>query len=951
MKRETLLLTLGLSLAAPSFLLAQVGEGEQLEELEAYQITGSRIQRLDVEPVAPILTHTREDIEAAGFTTIGDTLRSMSFTSGQALTPTDAGTSFTPGISTVNFRGLGNNQVLVLINGRRAAPYASTGFDGLQTMFDLNSIPTAAIERIDVELDGASALYGSDAVGGVINVILRSDYEGLRTTATVGDYFHAKGFYKQASAVIGTRDAKSSIIAVVDWEERNPVEASELRYSRNADKTNIAAKADARWTVENWEHYFGSLDEYLEAAAPYIGPADPIAGGWFDQSSSFGFPGAVNVGGWRTFNSPTNNPTTADAVPGYNFYNFQESSGLFSGYERLSFYTQGRYDFTDNLYGFVELSFTRIKSMSASAATPVTTTENGLVSGEPMVFPGILEREYLDENDELQTETMQHPYNPWGVDISSSGLRRRMVEAGPRISDVTSDTPRVVAGLGGNFELLTDSPWNWEAYVLHSENSVSNISRNAISDSNLQKALYGLTDVGGKLVWDDSTPLAERTYFNWFGINSPEMMDFLLITNPNYADYELSMFEASVSGTLFDLPAGAVGVAFGAEYRSEEIEKVVTQLNSEGMIIGGSTGDPFSGGRDVTAVYSELAIPVLPILDLQLAARYEDYSDDGFESEVRPKIGFALRPLDWLLVKGSYSESFKAPDLAYMFNPGLVTFTSQQIFDPVTQEQINQLQVRTSGDPNLGPETADTYYLGVHFEPTGSLEGFYGAVEWFLIERDNLLAQLTDLYSYSDFIIGDFEGDPTFAGRVVRDPGTQEILYLLDSYANLQKSEVESLDFSLGYRKEIAELGEIHLSARSSYMRRYEIDGDDVSEYLVPQWRHTISARWRRGDWSANLYTYIIGSRVRHQHLGYIFGDPDSDVPVDDVYLSYTVDRQVRTNVSVSYEGFFDTKITVGVNNIFNSDPPADPYDATGSTAGVNQLEPSFWFVRLEREF
>src|SRR5690606_1051169 len=128
----------------------------------------------------------------------------------------------------------------------------------------------------------------------------------------------------------------------------------------------------------------------------------------------------------------------------------------------------------------------------------------------------------------------------------------------------------------------------------------------------------------------------DRTYFNWFGVNSPEMMDFLLISNPNYADYELSMYEASVSGSLFELPAGTVGVALGAEHRSEEIEKVVTQLNSEGMIIGGSTGDPFSGGRDVTAVYTELAIPVLPILDLQLAARYEDYSDDGFESEARP---------------------------------------------------------------------------------------------------------------------------------------------------------------------------------------------------------------------------------------------------------------------------------------------------------------------------
>src|SRR5690606_33122986 len=176
-----------------------------------------------------------------------------------------------------------------------------------------------------------------------------------------------------------------------------------------------------------------------------------------------GFPGGVfvpSLGAWRTFNNPTNNPTTTDAVPGYNFYNFQETSGLFAGWERLSFYTQARYDFTDNLYGFVEVSFTRMMSDVAAAETLATPTENGLVEGTRLTIP-----EY-------------NAFNPWGEDINT--LRRRMVEAGPRINDVTSDAPRAVAGLGGEFEFFNASQWNWEAYVLHSENTVTNISRNNI---------------------------------------------------------------------------------------------------------------------------------------------------------------------------------------------------------------------------------------------------------------------------------------------------------------------------------------------------------------------------------------------------------------------------------------------------------------------------------------
>ncbi|ACB73997.1 TonB-dependent receptor plug domain-containing protein [Opitutus terrae] len=948
-------LRVGLSLCALTGLLAVVSANAQTtatetqEEqktitLEKYDVTGSRIRRLDAETVSPVLQMTAQEISIKGFTTLGDALRAMPYNSGQALTPTDSGTSFTPGVSTINLRGLGNNSTLVLINGRRGVPYASPGFNGFQTVFDMNSIPAAAIESVEILKDGGSALYGSDAVAGVVNVKLRRDYEGLSSTVQIGDYFNTGGFFKKASAVIGTSSAKTSVVTALSWEQRDAVFARDLYYTRNADKIEFKNKGHAYWTVHNLQGSgYNTPQEYFTA----MELTDPVNDlGLGDNTSSRGYPGRAYVGGRAyTFTNPTSTPTVAGATPGTNWYNYQVENGLFPEYRQLSFYTSLRYDVNEKLYAFAEMSFSRMQTEVNSASTPADLeNSHGLTTGSanvnPTNSPGTSESEWG-----LHIPAY-NPYNPWAVDIFRGN--RRMWENGPRINDVTSDTPRFLVGLGGT--LAND--WTWEFGAMYSKNTVDNLNRGTVPDYRLQQALMGLTRQGdGSLSWDPTTPQAGRVYYNWFGENEAAMANFLTVDNPNQAYLEYKNFDISTTGSVFEsLPAGAIGVAVGAEHRQEKFGNVKSDLNATGNVLGGSEGTSSYGTRELTAIYVEADIPLLknaPLaksLELQVAGRYEDYSDDGFARQARPKLGLKWRPLDWLVVRGSYAKSFKAPDMAYLYTSSQTSFTSSQILDPVTGSEIDQLQIVTGGNPNLAPELTDTYYAGVVISPRGKLDGLNVSVDWFQFDQKNLLAQLSDFYGYNQFLSEAAAGNSLFADKVVRDQ-SGEVLFIRDDYANISTGKYAGMDVDVNYTWKSGTWGTIFAGIQVTWIDQLLTDGDNlVGGYLVPRLNGTSTISWNKGDWGVNLFGVFRGRREYHALYGSLAAE-------EDLYYNYDIKSQYTQNVSVTYRGFRDLELSVGVNNIFDQQPPLDFFDGTGTTSGVNDPEPAFWYMRAEMKF
>lgn len=904
--------------------------GEDEVVLEKFEVTGSRIARLDVETPNPVVSMSAGNIEAMGFPTLAEAVRALPFNSGQALTPTDAGTSFTPGVSSFNLRGLGNNSTLVLVNGRRAVPYASPGFDGNQTVFDLNSIPEAAIDSVDILKDGGSALYGSDAVAGVVNFRMKKNYIGAETSFEVGDYFDTGGMLKRASIAVGTVGAKTTMFTSLSWMEQDSVFSRDLPWSEDADKTDLA-DGYGRYEVNDGgleAAGFSSVDEYVAG----IGFTNPTDDGWWDNRSSRGFPGYLRPpsGGSFTFDQPTDNPTLANSVQGSNLYNYNETNGLLPEVERMNLFTTIDHEITDHLTLFAELSYSRSDAVTYAAAAPVDIeSSRGLDEEDPLVYPAY------------------NPFNITGEDVTTG--RRRLVELANRISDVTSDTPRFVVGLRGDLEQTGGffEEWDWESAVMYSKNTVKNISRNAAVDSRFQQAFNGLTRLGdGSLDWDPTTPLDQRVYFNWFGLNEPAFADYIATNNPEVSTLEYRMLDVKIGGPVMDLPGGQAGVSFGAEHRAEEMSNVRTDLNATANILGGSEGTGFEGSRDLTSFFGEVSLPFHEMVELQVAGRYESYSDDGFDQKIRPKVAGKFQPVDWMIFRASYAESFKAPDLSYLYSAGLTTFSSNQVVDPVTGNVIDQIQVKGGGDPNLKPEITDTYFVGISFEPEGVLDGLSLSVDYFFFDQQNMLAQLSDIYTYAEFLQEEFNGNPTFAGKVTRNPNTNEVLFISDNYANISVAEYKGYDLDIRYTWDTNTMGRFSAGVMATYLDSYSVDGDEqVGGYLVAEWNGNANFYWSYKDWELNAFVVYRGERTRSLSFGNIYTADDQ------LFLVYDVKAQTNLNLSATYSGFEKTKITLGVNNALNEDPPLDGFDPLGTTPGVNDALPAYWYMRITREF
>ena len=838
-------------------------EAQNLVTLEKYEVTGSHISGIDAAGLNPVAAIPRATLDLGGYTNVGDALRSLSFISGSSIIPTGSGNSFTPGAASVNLRGLGVNNVLVLLNGRRAAPLATPGYNGLQTMFDLNSIPASAIESIEVLKDGASAIYGSDAVSGVVNVIMRKNYEGVTTTIGVGNTTNTDSLEKMASVVFGTTSGKLTFTTAIDWTERNGTQEADYAFSRNADLTSRGGEDLRSYAGYPALVYVKSLDDYYTLPAPKA------------------------------------NPTRSDFVVAdlsHGTYNFQEAAGQIPETKQFGLYTRGQYDFSDRIYGFAEVTYRRTESIINAAPTPVFSyTENG---------------------DGPNTGTLNipatNPNNPFGEDLEDEWYAR-LVSAGNRVNEVSSDTPRFVIGVGG--ELPAD--WKWEAATLYSKNRTENLNRGTVFDNLYQKALNGV-DIGGTVL-----------YANPFGPEDPRVSAYYTNTDPNSATFELRTFDASANGPIFSLPAGEVKLAVGGEWRGEEMASIRTINNATGNVVGGAEGTSTFGDRTVEAAYLEVHVPVIHDMQLQLAGRFENYSDFG--SATKPKIAWSYRPTKWLLLRSSYGQSFHAPDLAYLYTSQVTTFSSSPLADPKRPNDApRQIETKGGGNPDLQPEDTDSVYVGFQLNPGGVLDGFEVAVDWLQFKQTNLIAQLGE-----DYIL---KHEDELPGSVVRNsPGAGEqfgvINYINDVYRNIDSQTYRGIDLEFRYRLQTDTAGRFTFSLGGTYLQKLHYNDEDFEgTYNYPHWRGTFVGTWDKGDWSASVIVDYIGEFENYSEVG-------------------TVGRQTQVHPQISYRGFRDIKLTLGARNVFNQDPPFDPHSSTGYNQDISIPEKAFVYVRASKDF
>ena len=889
---------------APLGLLAAASmpvPGAAQEQIEEVIVTGTYIRRpSQFDSPSPLVSVTADDLAATGANEVGRVLEDLTINTGSQNNPDAFTQNLTTGTSNVNLRGLGVSSTLVLINGRRQTQGAATTDRG-ENFVDTSSLPPAlAFERIEILKDGATALYGSEAVAGVVNFITRSTFEGFDLElALQGNDNHPQQDI-ELNGVWGGGGESTHVLVAFSHLDREPLTTYERRLSGPTDDLSQAGMPGSFlvpslpgnpayrsvWTAAFDSNRNGVAD-FVE---PQLGlPAVPNA-----QPPVFADQNCLGVAA----QDPKVVPALAAAVPspigaipiGLCAFDFGSFYSIVPEETRSSAFAEVRHAFGDTLEGRVEAHIADNEAL-----------RNNSPSFPFAAFP---------------TVAASHPDNPYGSDVRFIG---RVIGAGgvPSESIHDSDTWRVAAALDGGGDT-----WVWEIGAQYSENDFFVSAEDVLVDR-FDNAIRGFggascnpsTGTGG---------VAPCAYFNPFGTsltgtgtrNSPELFDYLLGLEHFDARSELVSLEGFASRELGSLGGGPAGLAVGAQYRGDELSYDYDEdANRDNYLF--LVGNPdFGDSRDIGAMFVELALPFTDTLNLQLAGRYEDYGD-GVDS-ADPKATLLWRPLTELSVRASVGTSFRAPSLFQAF--GTQTTLAELIDPRIGTPQF--FPVRTQPNPSgetLSPEQADVVNLGFSFSPTEVWE--IGLDYWSFDYTDVIIEQNPQAILNAAAM-----GNAQAQSQVVRDPASGLLLRVDSFYANASSLETDGFDLALSRELELRAGGSLRVGADTTYIANYDlqdpqagaIEGAGRRNFAnfgtsTPEWKANVFVQWSTDRHAVNAFVRYIDSYVDDEvdiGQGSAFFRPiDSQVTLDAQYaLTFAAQRA--------------PKLTFGVINLTDEDPP-----------------------------
>jgi iron complex outermembrane receptor protein len=868
------------------------GAQSKEDELQTVVVTGSFIPMELNTPGVPVTVVTAEDIAVTGVgTDLLDVLtKSNPFFFGANNIGSDNGnisSGSTNGGSSVSLR---NRATLVLINGRRAAvnPVVASGGSNF---VDVSLIPISAVERIEILSDGASATYGSDAVGGVVNLIMKTNFEGVE---------------------VGTRYGTSN----------NDGDYSEMSYYGVAG----ASIGDTSLTIST---------EYKHSD-PLIQKDRPYAVGLFRSPT---YAGVVNIGNdWYYLNPPAQliaqgvyqgplNQTGASQ-----FFDLASYPTLLIEAERRSFTAAVSHNINESTSLFADFLYTTTNTVSILNAQPVS----GNVVGT-------------------------NANNPFAVTVTA---RNRFVQF-PRIYDTTNNATRAVVGLRGD---ITGS-WKYEI-ATNFNRTVSNYQNKNLIDA----AAY--------------TAAVNAGTFNPFARNqAPGVIEGMLGTQ--YRDYESTLNGADVRvyGELFDLPAGAVSAAFGADTREESLDFVNDRNDQVGGWLQATPRLPYAAKQKTQAYFAEVRVPVfspsyeLPgfhSLEVSLAGRQEIYDKVGKDPFV-PKFSFLWQPIDeQFAVRGSYSKSFTAPTLYDLTGPLSQGFTASINIFAYTPQGVNtnvqtgsrQYRSQSGSNPNLESSTSENWSVGFEWVPSGALEGLQIGLDWYDIQEENLISSIS-----SSLIVSSVEalgtaspyaslvrfgvsaaGETYFGtGTPVTGPGQlssrpSDSVWISNSIVNVAGFWQSGADLRISYSKEVEGRGTFSGQITTAYINDYFIQslptsapidysGTFSGSSVFPRWRAFAQLGWRYNGFTAGINATFIPSVTDFVTPG---------TPKVDSYNAF----DLRFGYDFSEGVVKGTSINVGVNNVSNKFPPRIPGEGNQS-ADINTYDPigRFYYASVKYKF
>ena len=970
--RACVVTTLAMAAALPAV-------AQEEPDTQTVVVTGSRIRTDPLNQPAPITTLSDEDIAKSGTTSVGDMLQRIPASGGGLNTKfnTSGNIGFPPdqggvgaGAATVDLRHLGAKRTLVLVDGIRWVNESSAS--GVSAATDLNTIPASIIDRIEVLQDGASSIYGSDAIAGVINIITKKQFDGLQFSGYGGGFDEGDGNSQQWSISTGT--ATETLNAFLDVSYVNQDDISSADREISSFPTPGIGRCTARCSSGTPQGRFVFPD-------PNTGFTQNLA----LNNGVTGIPvyNPAQQGGPRT--DSFHDFTTADR------FNFQPFNFIMTPSQRFSVYAQGETNLTDAVQFYLKGLFNNRQSTNRAAPEPLFI---GPEAGNGV--GNLLDVTSIDATN---------PYNPFGFTLDDGYVVfRRPVEGGPRVFEQDVDTFYFGGGFRGDFQ-LANRDFAWDLNAVWSRNSAEQITHGSYNALKIGNALGPAgRDAAGNLVCGVPngaglvvSPIPNCVPLNVFGgagTITPAMLNYIQPILHDSSEQELRDYSANLTGTIVPLPAGGLDFAIGFEHRKQSGE-----YSPDAIYVAGESAGvpslPTKGEFDVDEFYGEVRVPLLrdvpgaDLLQISAAARKSDYSIFG--SDTTTKFGLNWRPVSDLLLRGSFAEGIRAPGIGELFGTFARFDTTIQdpcsqfltkgattqancasLGVPTTYTQANpQISVVTGGNPALIPETSDGYTAGLVYSPRWAQgaswsDGLTFELTWYRITIDQtILAR--DAQVQLDGCVATL--DPVLCGGIGRTSGGN-INRFNNQLINIGGTETRGYDFSLRLAIPEARAGRFVVTLAGTKLNEFVdtiqtaagfVDvpregterGDPAQAY--PKWKGTLSTDWSLRDFSASAtlrYTDSVTERCRGlAGLGLCsnYNTANDDLSTNKMDTATYLDLQATWRPSALNGAW---AFTLGANNVLDEEAPFCFSCASNSfDASTYDVPGVFWYARVVAHF
>ena len=936
------------SVAASAGLTATVANAEETSIVEEVIVTGSRLRRdRDFVEVSPVATISMEEIQNIGYLTLEQTVNRMP----QLKPDTTSSTNQYGGAAmSADLRGLGPSRTLVLVDGRRYIPSQDRAQRRLNSgIVDLATIPDMLLESVEIVTGGASAVYGSDALAGVVNFRLRDDIRGATGRYQRGDSDRGGGETERADVVlgVGTDDGSSNMAIALSWSERGTILGNQRDFS-----------AIPLWAGPDGTHLeFGA--SWIPGTRIGIQPADFPQISGVDLSNSDGHcPGAIGGVRFDTGGRPV--PYCWDLDK----FNYAGTNYLLRPIERYQVSAIGNHEFNERIEAYAQAFYVNYQQDYQMAPLAVSPASFGQRPGT-VVIPDAANNPLF--SPELQRFWAQNA-NYWDKDgdgnYTVTGLGRRFEGFGPRHFDFNIDAFLITSGLRGSFD-IGDNNWTWDAFYQYSQNESIHTLAGVLSRSALTLGLDPVINADGSV--SCRVEVRGCVPINIFGTDTltPEMADYLKTDSVTEYRFQRRVAGASVAGDLFELPAGSVATAFGAEYRKES----QTVRPNDALLRGDiSTPAPTveEGDYDLYELFGEARIPILNDqmgldgLAVEGAFRYADYSTVG--SVVTWSASLDMDVNEQLKVRAGYSTAIRAPNLDELYRPITAGFRpvndpcaaiqnpSQATKDLCVQQGVPAQNIDTfvdtrlgysligGGNPNLAEEEADTLTVGFVLSPS-FLSGLTMSVDYYQIEMTNTVDQVDGQGLLNDCFTN-LDNSAVSCQAIIRD-ANGNIDEIIAPLLNLAERDVNGLDLSATYRFEnvptwmaLPNRGAT-LDVQTYWSWQFTNERQQLPSLPVidcagyyagtcssgpirpsPGFRGLLRVNWASGPVRLSPEMNYVGKMKLH---------PDANP--NEVGTQSPV---VIVNLNGSWDFWGKTSINFGINNLFDKQPPVWAYQAAG---------------------